>query len=299
MWLGVACGPQLTPISGHDDGEGSTSASTSATTSTGSGSTTIGEPGTTAVDGTTSMPDTGVAFLEPTIGGCETESGGGGLAECDVWAQDCCFGDKCVAWANDGGSVWNATRCSAVSPEPHAPGEPCTVEGSGVSGLDDCDATSYCWNVPPGELMGECVAMCQGSPDAPECPAGSDCIIANDGVLILCFEQCDPLAPDCGEGQSCVWIEGAPHCIQVGPSEASVGDPCESQVTCNDVGYCVAGATFPGCAAAGCCSPFCSALEPEGDAACMALDASLGCTPLYEPGRAPPGLEHLGACTTG
>src|SRR5262245_15971404 len=36
---------------------------------------------------------------------------GGGSNECDVWAQDCPPGEKCMPWANDGGSSWNSLRC--------------------------------------------------------------------------------------------------------------------------------------------------------------------------------------------
>lgn len=69
----------------------------------------------------------------------EPDGGGTGF-ECDVFAQDCPPGEKCVPWANDGGGVWNATRCSPVDDDPAAPGEPCTVEGGPTSGIDDCDA---------------------------------------------------------------------------------------------------------------------------------------------------------------
>ena len=31
----------------------------------------------------------------------------------------------------------------------------------------------------------------------------SFCSIFNDGVLILCLPECDPLLQDCGEGQYC------------------------------------------------------------------------------------------------
>src|SRR5690349_13167900 len=48
--------------------------------------------------------------------------------ECDIWEEDCPEGYKCMPWANDGGNAWNATRCSPIAPDAHAPGESCTVE---------------------------------------------------------------------------------------------------------------------------------------------------------------------------
>jgi hypothetical protein len=71
--------------------------------------------------------------------------GGGQTYECDLWKQDCPPGEKCMPWANDGGGSWNATRCTPLAEDPRQPGEPCTVEGSGVSGRDDCDIRAMCW----------------------------------------------------------------------------------------------------------------------------------------------------------
>ncbi|MCX4243932.1 hypothetical protein [Paraliomyxa miuraensis] len=298
MLTGLACGSQVTRLSTSGDDQSTTTSdvtsTTMATTVVGTSTTTTAGPGTTAVD-TTAGSSTGSNFIDPPPG-CDTE-GGGTLVECDVWAQDCCAGDKCMPWANDGGMAWNATRCSPIAPEPHVPGEPCSVEGSAASGLDDCDATSMCWAVDPDTLMGECVPLCQGSEEEPVCRPGTDCIISNDGVLILCLERCDPLAPDCGEGQHCAWVEDAPQCVPgSGVPKVGPGDPCEAPYACGESLHCVPAAAFPGCAAAGCCSPYCDVTDPGGDGLCMALDPGLSCQSVFEPGAAPAGLEHLGAC---
>lgn len=302
----LACGPQLTRTSSDGNDEGTTVDPASSTSSGGpvtpgttvDGTTTTTETSTEPTAETTVAASTSMSFIDPSAG-CETEGGGAGsLAECDVWAQDCCAGDKCVAWANDGGTVWNATRCVPVSPEPNAPGEPCMVEGSGVSGIDDCDATSFCWAVDPRTLVGECVALCQGSEDVPVCRPGTDCFVANEGVLTLCLDRCDPLAPDCGAGQACVWHDGLPRCFpSVSVPEIGPGDPCDGHSACGEGLHCVSAASFPGCMGASCCSPYCDLLDPMPDAACMLVDPALGCTSAFAPDPAPRGLEHLGVCT--
>ncbi|MEM6295073.1 MAG: hypothetical protein AAGA54_27630, partial [Myxococcota bacterium] len=60
-------------------------------------------------------------------------------SQCDLSLQDCCEGEGCKPWANDGGDEWNAVRCTPLSERPDAQGEPCTVEGADVSGVDSCD----------------------------------------------------------------------------------------------------------------------------------------------------------------
>jgi hypothetical protein len=77
------------------------------------------------------------------------EPDGGSMHECDTFVQDCPPGEKCTVWASDGGSSWNATKCVAVVDDPSGPSEPCHVELSAVSGLDDCERGAPCWDVDP------------------------------------------------------------------------------------------------------------------------------------------------------
>ena len=86
--------------------------------------------------------------------------GGGGFNECDIEAQDCPEGEKCMPWANDGGDEWNGTRCSPIAKDPGPLGGPCLAEGSGTSGIDDCDLGLVCWQVDPKTNQGVCHAMC-------------------------------------------------------------------------------------------------------------------------------------------
>ena len=56
--------------------------------------------------------------------------------ECSTYEEDCPDGQKCMPFANDGGNAWNALKCVDVVGE-GGHGDPCTVEGNGVSGVDD------------------------------------------------------------------------------------------------------------------------------------------------------------------
>ena len=163
-------------------------------------------------DGDSSGGDSGVGFVSA------YDVGGGVSLECSVWDQDCPAGEKCNPWANDGGDQHNALKCSPLDPDPAQPGEACNVEGSAVSGVDDCDLGVLCWEVDGATLEGTCVAMCQGNEAQPQCAEGEFCWIGNDGVLPLCLPDAlcaddgacrcmcpDGTDPDCGVGQcTCV-----------------------------------------------------------------------------------------------
>ncbi len=236
----------------------------------------------------------------PQGGGGDTESGGfitdpdGGLVsiECSVWEQDCDKGEKCAAWANDGGNAWNATRCVPVDAFPQEVGDPCTVEGTGVSGIDSCEFGAMCWDVDPETNQGTCVAQCEGSPEKPTCgPEGTACSITNEGVVIVCLPVCNPLADECPDGQGCYPVGEFFQCAPAAGG-ASPGEACEFVNACTDGSGCVAGDLVPGCSAdSPCCSSFC---EIGDDSAC--LDGQV-CVPWYEMGAAPDMcLEETGVC---
>jgi hypothetical protein len=226
--------------------------------------------------------------------------GGGAMMECDVFAQDCAEGEKCMPWANDGGSAWNATKCSPLDPNPAQVGDPCTVEGSGVSGIDNCDSAMMCWDVDPETNMGTCVAFCTGSAADPMCEDPTTvCIIANEGVLALCLPGCDPLLQDCVEGQACYPVNEDFACAPdaSGPDLGVYGDPCEYINACDPGLFCANPDVVPGCAgAAGCCSEFCDLTDAAGAMQCMGQGGGQDCTPWYAEGQAPPGYENVGAC---
>ncbi|MCA9708942.1 MAG: ribulose phosphate epimerase [Myxococcales bacterium] len=254
------------------------------------------------VDPTNPMPTSGP---EPTGGGSEgsgdtTEGpssfimnpdGSGGINECDVWTQDCPEGEKCMPWANDGGSSWNATRCSPVEPNPGEPGDECTVEGSGVSGIDSCAVSSMCWDVDGETNVGTCVPFCSGSEDAPECDDPDNaCSITNEGVLILCLPTCDPLLQDCVEGQACYPEENGWICSPDASGEGgNVGDPCQYINVCNVGTGCFDESLWPGgCGGTGgCCIPFCDLSGPD-----CPMDTE--CQAVFEDPN--PGDEDFGVC---
>lgn len=247
--------------------------------------------------------DTGAPPLPP---GEETGSSfitmpdGGGIAnECNQWTQDCPKGEKCMPWANDGGNAWNATRCSPLSANPGQIGDDCMVEGSGVTGIDDCNVGSMCYYVDPETAVGNCVGMCLGTPEAPQCDPGFLCSISNNGVLTLCRAECDPLLQDC-DSSACLPAAGADGfvCIVDASGDAGApGDPCEFLNACDPGLFCAAAEAVPGCAVAGgCCSEFCDLTDPDPAAACSLSSGGAECVPWFEAGTAPPDLDHVGAC---
>lgn len=233
-------------------------------------------------------------------GGFIQEPDGGGVQfECDLWAQDCMDGFKCMPWASDGGGSWNATRCSPLDPDPNAVGDPCTVEGSGVSGIDDCDIGAMCWDVDAETNMGTCIELCSCAEDFPVCNTpNTQCAISNDGVLILCLPVCNPLdEAACPDGQGCYGVGDSFQCApDASGGVGAVGDECNFINACDPGTFCSSSDNVPGCdaGAVGCCSSFCTLGD---DGMCLAGQA---CVPWFEQGQAPDEcLGTVGACVAG
>jgi hypothetical protein len=262
-----------------------------------------------SVSMTTDTPDTDDTSPSDTTGDEDTTGGpvgfimqpdGGGIAvECDVWAQDCPPGEKCMPWANDGGNAWNATRCSPVDDNPGQVGDECSVEGSGVSGIDSCDIDMMCYYVDAETNLGQCVEFCQGSEANPICDPGFVCTIANDGVLTLCRPECDPLLQDCLEIAACLPAAGSEFftCIIDASGEAGApGDVCEFINACDPGSFCAEAAAVPDCQGSGCCSEFCDLTAEDPNSFCSLGNGS-ECIAWYAEGDAPPGYDHVGACS--
>jgi hypothetical protein len=282
----LACGPAVgggaeTDANGDTDGSASTStAGTSGGPST-STSTSTSSSGDTSESGSGSQGEAEVS----------EGSGTGSSEECDLWAQDCPPGEKCMPWANDGGNAWNAAKCSSIQRDPDEIGESCTVQESGVSGIDSCEAGSMCFHVD-ADNEGTCVAFCKGDETNPICDAPDHvCPISGDGILNLCLPTCDPLAPDCAQGDMCIpthneWFICAPD---VSGDAGADGDPCEFVNVCDPGLVCAPAEVLPDCEASGCCTPYCDLQAPD----CAADEV---CVPYFEPGNAPPGYENVGIC---
>ena len=270
-------------------GSDSTSLSGGDTETTGSGSTTD-STGPIVETTSTTEPSTG-----PDPG---TESSGfipppdlGPAAECDVWMQDCPDGEKCEAWANDGGEVWNAWRCTPVAPVAGQAGDPCTVEGSATTGIDDCDLGLMCFYVDPMTLNGSCVPHCSGAPDTPSCGDPSDvCAVFNSPWLPLCLPSCDPFLQDCDEGLACYAFDGLLACFpDASEGGGGQGEECEFVNACEAGRHCASVDNLPGCVGATCCTEWC---DLDG----FMCPDKMDCVPLHAPGQAPPGSEDVGFC---
>lgn len=211
-----------------------------------------------------------------------------GTGECDPKEQDCPKGEKCTAWANDGGTFWNATRCVPETGT-GVTGDSCTVEGGGVSGIDDCAKGHICMNTDQ-EGIGTCIQFCQGQNE--DCAPGQVCAIYNDGVLPICLVGCDPLLQNCPPGQACIDTPNQSFiCFSDASGEAGAdGDPCPPQHgenSCDPGMWCGPGSA--GCVDVNCCTPYCDLGDPK----CTPPDE---CVSFFDEGNAPPGFENVGVC---
>lgn len=292
--LAVGCAER--PIDGSASGTGSTSSGASTSASTG--------PTTGFV--TTSGELTSTGAESSTTGGMKYDFGGSFYAtptdmdtsvmECDNWAQDCPPGEKCAPFDNVGDDTWNSTKCVPIVDVPAKPGQPCHVEGGEFSGVDDCEKGAMCWNVDPNTGEGTCVAMCEGTPDNPQCDEALTCVIGSQGVPNICLQRCDPLAQDCADGEVCVYNPSDSNTFICVPDTSGAGgqlwDPCDGLSGCDPGLMCSNPALAVECdqRVLGCCLEFCDLTMP----ACDGEGAQ--CLTWHEMGQAPPGLEDVGLC---
>lgn len=217
---------------------------------------------------------------------------------CDVWTQDCPEGKKCMPWANDGGPAWNALHCTPLDPHPAQLGEPCRVVDSGVSGIDNCDVASMCWDVDGETLEGTCVALCIGSPAKPICedPATA-CFRTASDVLNLCVSRCDPIVQDCDPGLACSVIDGATLCMpDASGLLGAYGDACVFG-GCDPGLECARAERVPGCTSEGCCTSYCDLTDPNASARCEGAAEGQACVPRFTDADVRPGFEHVGICS--
>jgi hypothetical protein len=303
----VGCGPVVSGDGAQESSSSDASATDASTTTPGTTTTaTTGTPGTTGTSSTTTdtsgPADTSTSTTsvdEVTTNDDSEYFDVPGLdVECDLWKQDCPKGDKCMPWSNDGSGAWNSTRCSPLDPNPAGLGEPCVVEGSGVSGIDNCDIRAMCFWVDPDTNMGECVPFCEGTPEEPTCADDcSRCTLSAEGVLILCLPECDPLVPSCDEGQGCYPWNDTFGCYEDLSGDAGAPlDPCELVSECDSGSFCAAQEYVPGCMHDACCTPMCDAASPD---ACEAEVPGAVCTPWFArvtDGECYPSM--IGVCAT-
>ena len=275
----TACGPRLI---GVDDGESSSSAETS------------GEPSSTSATATSEDP----WMPDDTSSTNDSESfvDGGDYSfvdDCDMLAQDCPDGEKCVPFATYEGGFWDDNKCVPILGE-QAVGEPCRYGGR-VEATDDCDGTGLCWDVTEveGEMLGTCRSFCTGTHDDPTCDDGQICLISSESTIVLCVPMCDPLAQDCGPGLGCYWTNSNFQCVFT-TQDLPVGAPCGYINDCEPGHMCVDGLLLPDCMGAACCTNYCDVeLGPEQ---CDALPGTACVWFWQDVGEAPPGYENIGVC---
>lgn len=214
---------------------------------------------------------------------------------CDPWVQDCPDGEKCMPYSGDGSSVWNSLKCVPVMPGAVGAGESCEVEGSAVSGIDNCAEGLMCWGVDPQTGIGTCVPQCTGTPGDPSCPTCSSCFPFGE-VFALCLQDCSILEQDCGDGNLCIPAPLDPgHFVCVLDASGDMGamfDPCEYADACDAGLWCAPPEQASECdpMAAGCCLPFCDVLAPN----CPGVGQV--CAPWLEMEPACSKYKNVGSC---
>lgn len=290
--LGVlaSCGPSA---AAEDTSDSSTAAVDS------SGGTTVSPPMTTAVD------DTLVTTMNPdeTTSGSESDTGFG-----EDTGPDCSFtcppppplpptggmcncpsDEKCMPWANDGGEIFNAIRCSPIAEDAGAPGDACVAEGSQYSGVDNCEEWAMCYGVDPKTNEGVCTSFCSWFGDG-ACGEEAECqALPGELGVPLCMPTCDPTAPDCGEGMGCFASGSSFLCQAAAEERAPVGSACADPTACVAGALCAFGLDCAQEAGQGCCVEVCDVTEPSpciGPASCVS----------WFGGVAGPQWEHVGYC---
>ncbi len=294
MVLGLLPGCVERPTLGGttgDDGETTTGgATTGAPTTTGAGlatDSTDDAPGTGTTSASASSDESTAvdtcSFL------CEPEDDG----SCDVFKQDCEDGEKCAPWASQDGDVWNATKCVPVTGD-GKPGEPCTAEGGGVSGFDDCSKGSFCWDVDH-ENHGTCIELCSGSADEPVCEDGTNfsCITFDVEVVHICVATCDPLKLDCPGDGVCDPVGNIFRCFPDKTAEdLKALEACDEFDDRAEGLICLSSEPAMECGRPGyCCTPSCDVTGPN--VACPGVGQE--CVP-YFPDDTVPKYAHVGIC---
>jgi hypothetical protein len=238
------------------------------------------------VDVSTGVPSSTTTAPAPTSGDptcgafiCEGDLPPG---QCDVWAQQCPEGEKCVPVTTDGEGTYGTARCVPVNGTDVA-GDACTAE-SVADGLDSCAKGHICLGVDK-DGNGTCIAQCAGTPNAPICAKNSACVDSGNGFINLCLPDCDPLLQDCADGFACYPLNDRFACaLDASGDTGKANDLCEFITVCAP-GLLCAGPEFVGAGcppgSMGCCTPFCK--FPDG--ACPNPDQQ--CVQWYDPAMLP------------
>lgn len=248
-----------------------------------------------ATSGSTSMPTSGAPTGTTTIGATDDTNGSevssaaettlpsqdmGVSWECLPWHDDCPEGQKCAV------SPPTAT-CVPLQEDAGGQGEACV--GLPALDSDTCAKGLFC-------NFATCDTYCKGPaqeyPPPPSdelvCPPGSVCV-EDPYFIVVCIVLCDPLAPQCKDGQICEFF-GQYFTCNTDQGEASLPafSPCAGGQACAPGMLCAPSEYAVECSEPGdCCVPLCDLDSPtcEGEAQL--------CEPLP---YMPPELAHVGIC---
>ncbi|MBK7827408.1 hypothetical protein [Nannocystis sp.] len=205
---------------------------------------------------------------------------------CDIYAQDCPSGFKCVHQIYDG----TTPGCVPVQEDASPPGAACEkllaciVDGDGHAiNADTCDVGSQCF-------AGTCRQFCTLIDGIPACPEGYAC---NSGRISLwCLQTCDPLAPACPRGEVCTPDYLSFFCGESAPDPAGLFETCAGW-GCAEGLACTFKSAAIECDGADsqCCVPFCDLGAPD------CPGAGQVCLPWPWQFDPDPEYSHVGICS--
>lgn len=255
---------------------------TSSATSSGGDTRATETTGTTATDDPT--PSGGAStHVDTSESGQDT--GGGQGSMCDLFAQNCDEGLKCM-YACDGPSC--VPRCRPTVPDANSQGDSCVAAPPEAELPDDCDTQTLCWTGESSPGEGTCEPLCTGSAALPRCD-DPDRVCALQSV---CLRRCDPLLQDCPVAQGCFDVDvGTFVCWNIAPEPELDGEVCGGNTLCQPGSTCAFADTLPECPGRRCCTPLCDV--EEGDADCAGTGAAVTCVPYTVE---VPSSPSLGVC---
>lgn len=249
---------------------------------------------------TTAIPEASSSADASSSGNFVGAPDGGVLTQCDIYADTCPEGEKCMPYASDGGLVQDATRCVPVAADPGGLEDDCTVQEWIASGLDDCMRGHFCVVYEATELTGRCLPFCVADPELDDLTCADPnarCVGTPDQLPRLCATDCDPFGTDCPENYGCYKVNDHFVCLDDhSGSGGQYGDPCLFTNDCDPGMRCVVPENFFECASTdGCCSPLCDTRDPDASAMCPGAP-NHACVPIFDEGEGPPLFDWVGAC---
>jgi hypothetical protein len=185
--------------------------------------------------------------------------------------QDCPAGQKCVWLPPEQGEV--ETVCVPVDCDGHDAGELC--ERDGMTGIDDCSATTFCATPLFGSGTGYCTDFCLPNSSAFACADPTKICVGSASLGEYgCFPSCDPLVDACPPMTACMptfpgFVDQFACQPAAADQTATTGEPCYGPIEgCPPGGACYQCASGyacieplaygPGCyEESGCCTEYC------------------------------------------